>query len=51
MTYSGSVQGLKLTFQPASQAGLIDCNFDQSAEKLFSPSHKLKIIIWKNGTQ
>jgi hypothetical protein len=26
------MQGLKLTFQPASQAGLIDCNFDQSAE-------------------
>jgi hypothetical protein len=32
-----AVQGSKLTFQPASQAGLIDCNFYQSAEKLFSP--------------
>jgi hypothetical protein len=35
-------QGSKLTFQPASQAGLIDCNLYQSAEKLFSPPH-----IWK----
>jgi hypothetical protein len=36
-------QGSKLTFQPASQTGLIDCNFYQSAEKLFSPPHKQKI--------
>ena len=35
-------QGSKLTFQPASQTGLIDCNFYQSAEKLFSPPHKQK---------
>jgi hypothetical protein len=33
-------QGLKLTFQPVSQAALIDCNFYQSAEKLI----KKKII-------
>jgi hypothetical protein len=36
-------QGSKLTFQPASQARLIDCNFCQSAEKLFSPPHIRKI--------
>jgi hypothetical protein len=36
-------QGSKLTFQPASQTGLIDCNFYQSAEKLFSLPHKQKI--------
>jgi hypothetical protein len=37
-------QGSKLSFQPASQAGLIDCNFYQSAEKLFSPPHIRKIM-------
>jgi hypothetical protein len=36
-------QGSKLTFQPASQTRLIDCNFYQSADKLFSPPHKQKI--------
>jgi hypothetical protein len=41
-----SVQGSKLTFQPASQAGLIDCNLYQSAEKLFSPPHIWKFENW-----